>query len=307
MLALCALVCAAAAGVGVAVASAGRPARHRQRPGRAGYAISVQAVYDASGNPALTANFSGPVHPRWSICAPADPSVCRPAPGSRAIGSASAALQAGTTPVGTVFEASVRYRGRLYVARTAPWRGTVRATVAPQLSGNARYGARVTPHRASWTGGWRAVPLLGAGPGVVRRGANFDYLSVEACRTQDARRCVTVASPYTSSRAHGGRTPPIENRFTGWYLFAIDQRFTADEAFALPGYRSPADVPPVKLDAVAVRSAPLGPVIGPPSPRVSFLRRARARDGPGAGGARALLGSVTFRRTARTRPPLLCA
>ncbi|MGH2858371.1 MAG: hypothetical protein ACRDMJ_12925, partial [Solirubrobacteraceae bacterium] len=271
---------AVAVGGGKARAATGAgSARAESAPRAARYEISVQAVYDASGNPSLTANFSGPIHPRWSICTPADPSVCRPAPGSRAIGGASAALQVGATPVGTVFEATARYRGRAYEARTAPWQGTVRATGASQLSGSARYGARVTPDGASWVGGWQAVPSIGAEPGLARRGANFDYLSVEACRTQDARRCVTIASPYASPGARGGQAPPIGAWFTGWYLFAIDQRFTADEAFALPGYGSPAAVPPVKLDAVAVRSAPLGPVAGPQAPWVSFLRHALVRDG----------------------------
>ncbi|MGH2870861.1 MAG: hypothetical protein ACRDL5_00150 [Solirubrobacteraceae bacterium] len=273
MLAIAVLGCAAAATAGAAVALGGAATR-TAATARAALDLSIQAVYDGAGNPSLIANFSGPRQPRWSVCAPPDTSLCRPAPGSHGLGSASAALQAGSTPAGTVFEASARYRGRTYVARTAPWLGPVHAATAPQLSGTASYGAEVTPHAATWVGGWQAVPSTLPGAGTVKRGANSDELSVEACRTPDARRCMTVASPY-ASRA---RTPRIGAWFTGWYLFAIDQRFTADEAYARPAYGSAAVVAPVTLDATAVRSAPLGPVIGPP-------RRGRdscARHRPGA-------------------------
>jgi hypothetical protein len=75
------------------------------------------------------------------------------------------------------------------------------------------------------------------------------------------------------------RAPVVGAWFTGWYLFAIDQRFANDTAFALPGYVSPAAVPPVKLGATAARSAALGPVIGPPAPKVMILRDAILRHG----------------------------
>ncbi len=87
-----------------------------------------------------------------------------------------------------------------------------------------------------------------------------------------------------SERPHGTRgfsnRPPVVGAwFTGWYLFAFDQRFAHDTAFALPGYESPATVPVVKGGATVARSTPLGPVIGPRAPKVSILHDAILRDG----------------------------
>jgi len=67
--------------------------------------------------------------------------------------------------------------------------------------------------------------------------------------------------------------------FTGWYLFAFDQRFAHDTAFGLPGYGSPAAVPAINASATVARSVPLGPVIGPHAPKVWVLHDAILRDG----------------------------
>lgn len=200
------------------------------------YGVNVQAVYDKAGNPDLTGNFSpdgGVAKPIWSICPPPDVSVCTPA------NSKSQFLEAGPTPAGTVFQATATYNGNTYLARSALWQGTVRATTRPRLEGSARYGAPVKPHGASWAGGW---------------GSEFDLVSVEACRTRDARRCVNLSAP--EGYGFSNRPPVVGAWFTGWYLFAFDQRLPHDILFAEPGYGSAAAVPPVKAGQTVARSAP---------------------------------------------------
>ena len=67
-------------------------------------------------------------------------------------------------------------------------------------------------------------------------GPNFDFRSVEACRTPDARHCVNLSGPEDG---FSKRPPVVGAWFSGWYLFAIDQRFAHDTAFALRAYSSP--------------------------------------------------------------------
>jgi len=240
------------------------------------YGVDIQAVYDKAGNPSLVANFrpdGGLARPRWSICSPSDPDLCTPT------NRATPFLDAGPTPAGTVFQATATYKGQTYGARSASWLGTVRATVAPWLGGHARYRTTVAPHGAGWTGGWETDSTVKpqAGSHSGGRGPNFDFLSVEACRTPEARHCVNLSAP----RGYGfSQRPPVVGAwFTGWYLFAFDQRLAHDTSFAEPGYGTPAAVPPVKVSGTVARSAPLGPVIGPPAPRVSIRHDAILRDG----------------------------
>jgi hypothetical protein len=238
------------------------------------YGIDIQAIYSSAGNPSLIANFSPDgalAKPRWSICRPPDVNVCAQAH------TGSQFLEAGPSPADTIFEATATYKGQTYVARTARWKGTLRAIAAPRLSGSPRVGATVAPHRAVWTDGWawqrhyRRKDGLDSGG----RGPDFDFLSVEACRTSDAKKCVNLSEPR--SEGFSRRAPVVGMRFTGWYLFAFDQRFAADTAFAAPAYRTPASVPPLKAGATVARSAPRGPVVGPPVPGVSTARPAIAR------------------------------
>lgn len=271
------------AAVGAAEASGGPDlTRSRVAPRGRGarapvsYGVAIQAVYDEHGNPSLVANFSPDgalAKPRWSICAPPNTNVCTPAK------STSQFLTPGPTPAGTVFEATASYNGNTYVARSAVWLGAVQAVTPPTLDGVPRSGTRVAPHGASWTGGWQTDPTFKASDGLGSggRGPDFDYLSVEACRTTDPNNCVNLSAPAASGFSK--RPPVVGNWFTGWYLFAIDQRFAYDTAFAVPGYITPAAVPPVKLGATAAHSAPLGPVVGPPAPKVTILRDAIVRRG----------------------------
>jgi len=283
------LAAGASGGISSTRPRAARPKAH-SNSARPGYGVDIQAIYDTAGNPSLVANFSpdgGLPKPRWSICSPSSVNVCRPA------NNATQFLTPGPTPAGTVFQATATYEGKTYVARSAPWLGTVRATVPPRLNGHPRYGAAVTPHGASWTGGWQSdssyKPQDGGDSGG--RGPNFDFLSVEACRTRAARRCVNLSAP-TESYGFSKRPPVVGAWFTGWYLFAFDQRLAHDTAFAQPGYRTPAVVPAVKAGATVARSAPVGPVIGPRAPRGVDPARRNPPWRAGAGGAGALLGSL---------------
>ncbi len=252
----------------------GRPAHGRSAP--TNYRVSIQAIYDTAGHPSLVANFApdgGLAKPRWSICSPPNVNVCTPA-------SATQFVTPGPTRAGTVFEATATYKGKSYIARTAPWLGTVRAIASPRLAGRPRYDAAVTPRGATWTGGWQANPgdRPPAGDGSGGRGPNFDFLSVEACPTRAARHCVNLSAPG-ESYGFSKRPPIVGDWFTGWYLFAIDQRLAYDTAFAQPGYTTPAAVPAVKAGATVARSTPVGPVIGPRAPTVTILHDAILRGG----------------------------
>jgi hypothetical protein len=265
LLAAIGLTSAAAGFVAAGASMATPPAR---------YGIDIQASYSPAGNPSLVANFypdGAQAKPRWSICGPPDVNVCVRTHASGQV------LEAGTTSAGTIFEPTATYKRRTYVARTAPWKGSLRPIAAPRLSGRPRAGATVTPHRAVWTGGWawqrpyRRKDGLDSGG----RGRDFDFLSVEACRTRDAEKCVNLSEPQGDGFSR--RPAVVDKRFTGWHLFAFDQRFAADTAFAAPAYRIPASVPPLKAGATVARSAPLGPVVGAAAPGVSIPRRAIAR------------------------------
>lgn len=224
------------------------------------YGVEIQAIYDNAGNPVLNANFSpngALATPSWSICGPADVNTCTPTTANH-----EGELTAGPTPAGTVFQATATYNDHSYTARSATWQGTVRAITPPRLEGPARYNSAVTPLPATWAGGW---------------GSEFDLVSVQACRTRDATHCVNL-SPQ---KGYGfSDQPPIVGAwFTGWYLFAFDQRLARDTAFAEPAYLSAAAIPPVKASQIVARSAPSGAVIGPAPPKVSILTNASISDG----------------------------
>ena len=222
------------------------------------YAVDIQAGYDRRGNPALGANFypnGGLAKPRWTICAPPHVSVCMPA------ASQSQFIEPGHTPAGTVFRATVNFRGHRYTARSAVWMGAVQTTRRPWLQGQALAGARVNPRKALWRGGWRTVPGYAPPLGMDSGGRDPSYesLSVEACRTRAGNDCVNL-TPQGTRMDFAQRPITVPARFTGWYLFAFDEHFAPETAFAEPGYSSPFVIPPLRPDATPVRSAPVGPV-----------------------------------------------
>jgi hypothetical protein len=241
--------------------------------------VQIQQSYDRHGNPSLVASADvtgSAARPRWSICTTTDTSRCAPVAHARG-NAASTFLDPGTTAPGTVFRATLAYRGTTSVARTAVWTGTVHPVSPPTLTGSAHFHAVVVPHRASWAGGWAGLPHPGT-PGAAGGPPNVDELNVEACRTPTGRRCVDLtAQGRTTAFSH--RPPMIDNWFTGWYLFAFDQRIAAPVLIAEPGYGTPSIIPVVKVDATHARSLPLGPVTGPPRPTVAILHRAIPRAG----------------------------
>ena len=262
--------------------------------------VDVMAGFTASGNPSLVANFApngGLAKPRWSICPPAHPTTCASA------GVHDQFFQPGPTPAGTVFEASVRYRGKSYVTRTATWSGTVHATSLPQLSGMPSYGHAVVAHAGRWAGGWQAIPgyRYPKYDSSAGRAPSSDVLNIEACRTPTGHECVNLTPQ--GAEVFEKRPAVVGSALTGRYLFAFDERFPPDVAIAGVGYDNAASIPPVKTGPTTTRSAPLGPISGPAPPRVTLFHRALAHHGRVRGRTRALLGALSRLRPG-ARPPI---
>ncbi len=216
--------------------------------------IEIQATHGSRGDPSLVANFSPDgslATARWAICMPPNVSVCTPAK------SASQFLQPGASAPGTIFQARAIYQGLTYTARTATRTGRLHATRPPPLEGSAQAGGRVTPQNATWRGGWLADPSYAPNAGIDSGGIapDFDSLSVEACRTQSGRHCVNL-TPQGRRWDFAQQHVRVGRRFIGRYLFAFDEHFGTDTAFAEPGYGSPFDIPPLKMSATVVRSTP---------------------------------------------------
>jgi len=175
---------------------------------------------------------------------------------------AHAILNPGPEPAGTVFVATATAGGRTYRAHMT-WQGTVKALSPPRVLGAPRFGAHVTAAAGTWTGGW---------------GGEFDQLGVEACRTRAGTGCVVL-----SGGQYGCPGQPANATAGGWlpgmYLFAYDLRVARDGACAGVGYAYPGALPPWPVSQIAARSAPAGPVTGPPRPTVSILRTARVHAG----------------------------
>jgi hypothetical protein len=240
--------------------------------------VDIQQSYDRSGDPALiaNANISGDkARPQWSVCRPPDVTVCEPVNGfAPPAGPTSEFLNPGSTAAGTVFQATLITDGHTYSARTAVWLGQVQATAPPGLSGRPRYATTVSARGATWSGGWsRALASPGA---ATSEAANVDELNIEACPTRRGTRCVNLTA---QAKAGGFSTKPavIDNWFTGWYLFAFDRRIAQPFLIAEPLYSSPAAIPTVRLDQTVARSAALGPVQGPPAPKVNLLANTAPR------------------------------
>jgi hypothetical protein len=226
--------------------------------------VMLQAVFTPQGTPWLTANPTvGDANPQFLICPPASPGTCTPVAAN-----APRSVNPGPEPAGTVFEAQAEEDGQTYTA-SATWRGQVKAVTLPGLRAPARVGAVARPIAGTWTGGW---------------GDEHDQLNVEACRTRSAQHCVSISGGQLW--CPGGFRPLIGSWFTGWYLFTFDARIPADSVCAGVGLLTAAGAPVWKVDAIVSRSAPVGPIAGPPPPRVAFLRHALRR------GRRVLVASV---------------
>jgi hypothetical protein len=222
------------------------------------YGIDIQAIYDQNGNPLIGANFRPKANlasPSWETCPPPNASTCTPA------STDAQSLEPGPSPAGTVFQATATYEGHTYTARSAVWLGQVRAIHRPRLEGRPQTGSMVMAKPARWHGGWRPDPGYKPQLGAMSGGRlpAFDFLSVEACRTKSASRCINLTAGG-SSRASAQQPVRVTRRFIGWYLFAFDERLPADTVFDAPAYGSPGAVPPLKLGPTVGRSGPSGPV-----------------------------------------------
>ncbi len=234
-----------------------KPKRHPQPP-VVRDTVQIQSVFDLAGDPLLAANFNGArLPPRWTICSPSPNSTCDHLKQTKR-----ASLAPGAEPAGTVFVASETSGGHTYSARVT-WRGRVRALAPPRFVGAARFGAQVTAVAGRWTGGW---------------GDEFDQLGIEACRTKTGTGCVVLSGGQFGCPGQ----PPnatVGGALPGMYLFAYDLRIARESACAGVGYSYPGAIPPWPIAQIVSRSAPAGPVTGPPPPRVSILRDARLRNG----------------------------
>ncbi len=173
----------------------------------------------------------------------------------------------GPTPAGTVFSATARWDGHAY-ASSARWHGRVRAASRPVLTGETRVGARVTVRPARWVGGWSTDQNL---------------LAIEACRTSSATGCVMLSGLWLECSqlgcgVEGGPVGPLVSRrsvrvgyaLSGWYLFGLDARISP-RPDGLVGFSRPQALPVWRTSPTLVRSAPYGPIVGPPGPHVRIL------------------------------------
>lgn len=208
----------------------------------AGYSVAItQELLARDGSPSLVANFrpdGGLATPSWAVCAPGAAS-CTPA------GVTNQVFTPGAEPAGTTFEASATYGGTTYTARSDPWQGAVAATAPPTLTGTPKVGAIVPPHAGAWSGGW---------------GGELDLAHVEACRTQAGTGCTTISYPHAFRDRLAARIDP---RFSGDWLFALDERYARETVFTAADMLWPFAVPPTPVGPTVSRSAPLGPVTGP--------------------------------------------
>jgi hypothetical protein len=220
--------------------------------------VAIQAVFDTAGNPLLVANFipdGSLATATWTICPPGTNTICRSADSNRGV------LQPGPAVAGTRFVATAVYGGISY-ASAVTWRGQVHALSRPMLRGKRQLNGVVIPVAARWSGGW---------------GNEFDQLGVEACRSARGRTCRMLGGGELGCPDKTSRTR-LGGWFTGWFLFALDDRSPRDEACAGTGYTTNADLPIWKLGPTIVRSGPLGTIAGPPRPQVTFLTHTLVRE-----------------------------
>jgi hypothetical protein len=259
-----ALAVAAVAAAAVAfAASGGRTAGGNASAGP----FDVWGSLDGSGNPEPTiVGFpEGTVQTmHWSLCASSAPGGCRRIP------TQDGSAHPGPEPAGTVFRFTARDGRRMY-STSLTWRGPLRTVTLPMLKGRAAFGATVRAVGARWSGGW---------------GAEDEQLGIEACRTARATGCVMLSgeeldcSRSGACGSNGGDNSPddhvrVGNPYVGWYLFALDAH-VIDGINGLVGY-SEQEIPPWRTSIAVARSAPYGPVTGPPAPTVKILRRGRIR------------------------------
>jgi hypothetical protein len=200
--------------------------------------------------------------------------MCRPPSGAcAAVPVVNGVPLPGSQPAGTLFRVRARYHGHVY-SSAARWHGALRAISRPALSGALRVGATVVARPARWTGGWST---------------DLNQLAIEACRTRSATHCVMLSGVWLQCArlgcgigggVIGDHSSDGETRvgyaLSGWFLFSLDARMSPGPG-GLVGFSSPAALPVWPTSPIVVRSAPYGPVAGPPGPVVQILRRPEVR------------------------------
>lgn len=189
--------------------------------------------------------------PTWRECAP-DGGECR------FVGTVGQQmLRVGNPVAGTAYDATVTGNGMSITRRSDPWRGTLRVTRNPRVTGAVRVGSLVRPRPARWAGGW---------------GFERPLLQLAACRSAKGRSCETLSETHYWAKCEGAGAV-IPPRYQGWYLRVADQRYARNPVFP-PGasYRRASAIP-VRRAAANVAVAVVGRIGAPRGPRESNCDR----------------------------------
>jgi hypothetical protein len=195
--------------------------------------LPFQVLLNADGSGRIFMN-DGSV-PSWEACRP-DLTHCAPF----AVGNFSTA----GAPAETAFRA-----GNLV---TPLWKGTLRSTGPPSISGKVRGNELVTPVAGSWTGGWES---------------DYDSLSLSVCKTPASSRCLEVNHEEPRGRRCGpDETMLIDPAFAGRYLRVVDRRYGKGTIFAGVGNPPyyPLEIGPATTVAVSVVGK-IAPATAPPA------------------------------------------
>lgn len=171
--------------------------------------------------------------PSWEACR-ADLTHCSPF--------ASGNFSTAGAPADTVFRA-----GKLL---TPLWKGRLRSTGPPTVSGEVRGNELVTPIAGSWTGGWES---------------DNDSLSLSICKTAASSRCLEINHEGPGSICGPDETTLLDPAFAGRYLRVVDRRYgegTISAGVGHPPYY-PLEIAPATTVSVAIVGR-IAPATGPP-------------------------------------------
>lgn len=185
---------------------------------------TAQAYWELTpdGQPKITTSSLGPVEDfELSVCPP-DGSACTPAaftPDPIRVG----VYLPGETPVGTTFV--IKHAASGLDERSPTWKGRMRPTAPPSISGNVATTHHVAPARATWVGGWgneTSEPYLVACTNPQATGCMYlppAYACAVPCTTTPAKGSVVASGNGLAA------LPPV---LGGHHLFAVEQRLPAD-------------------------------------------------------------------------------
>lgn len=207
-----------------------------------GPATTVSALGDLPFQVLLEADGTGRIFmndnssPSWKACRP-DLTACTPF----AVGN----FETGEAPPGTVFWAG----GSLL---TPVWKGTLRPTAPPSVSGEVRANYVVTPLAGQWAGGWED---------------DYDELTLAICKKATGENCLTVNHEGSERECGAAGATLIDPAFAGRYLRVTDHRYGSGTVFAGVGHpfyfrdREPVPGPTISVAVIGK----IAPATGPPS------------------------------------------